>query len=78
MRLCNILKLSDEELPVLTDLFSIEGTVEERLGILIEKCELKLIACMQDGATPMLPAAILEQDVWARKGTDFVIFQKWR
>jgi fructokinase len=61
LNLCNILKLSDEELPVLSDLFSIEGTVDEQLGILIEKFDLKLIAYTR-GPDGSLLAAVNDRD----------------
>jgi len=40
----NILKLSDEELPVLAEIFGIVGTVSEQLEALREKFDLKLVA----------------------------------
>ncbi|MDQ8182942.1 carbohydrate kinase [Pelagicoccus sp. SDUM812005] len=42
--LANILKLSDEELPVLADLFGLRGNVEKQLRQLIERYDLRLIA----------------------------------
>ena len=39
-----VLKLSDEELPVLSDYFELDGTVNERLAALLEKFSLDLIA----------------------------------
>jgi fructokinase len=44
LELCNILKLSDEELPVLADMFGIEGSILEQLEGLRAKFGLKLIA----------------------------------
>ncbi|WP_372807863.1 carbohydrate kinase [Pontiella sp.] len=44
LELCNILKLSDEELPVLAEMFGIEGSVEERLESLRERFGIRLIA----------------------------------
>jgi fructokinase len=41
---CNILKLSDEELPVLAELFGLTGSTEEQLEQLREMFELQLIA----------------------------------
>ena len=44
LELCDILKLSDEELPVLADMFGIAGTVPEQLEALRAKFALQLIA----------------------------------
>ncbi|MDF7799479.1 carbohydrate kinase [Pontiellaceae bacterium B1224] len=44
LELANILKLSDEELPVLADFFGLTGTVEEQLKQLLVKFDLRLIA----------------------------------
>ena len=40
----DVLKLNDEELPVIARLLSIRGTVEEKLGTLYRRYNLKLIA----------------------------------
>ena len=57
---CTVLKLSDEELPVLAGLFRIPGTVEDQLNTLRTRFDLQLIAytrgpdgslLMTDGAT---------------------------
>jgi fructokinase len=44
LELANILKLSDEELPVLAEFFGLEGNVEEQLKQLLNLFNLKLIA----------------------------------
>lgn len=44
LELATILKLSDEELPVLADFFELAGSVENQLTALLEKFNLKLIA----------------------------------
>lgn len=44
LELSNILKLSDEELPVLAEMFRISGSVQEQLDALIKTFDLKLIA----------------------------------
>lgn len=43
LELCNVLKLSDEELPVLAELFGIAGSVGEQLAALRVRFELKLV-----------------------------------
>jgi len=40
----NILKLSDEELPVMAEMFGIAGPLRQQLSVLREKFDLKLIA----------------------------------
>ncbi|WP_372932379.1 carbohydrate kinase family protein [Mariniphaga sediminis] len=42
--LSSILKLNDDELPVLANLFGINGSVDEQLDILLKQFNLKLIA----------------------------------
>jgi fructokinase len=44
LRHCNILKLSDEELPVLAGLFGVEGADGQQLGALLDQFDLKLVA----------------------------------
>ncbi|MFO7821859.1 MAG: carbohydrate kinase [Lentisphaeria bacterium] len=58
LRECNILKLSDEELPVLAAMFGMAGTIEEQLAALIEKYNLRLIAYTRgaDGSIMMTPS----------------------
>jgi fructokinase len=41
---CNVLKLSDEELPVLAEMFGIEGSELEQLNVLCVRFDLRLIA----------------------------------
>jgi fructokinase len=53
----NILKLSDEELPVLSDLFGIFGSVSEQLEALRAKFDLKLIAYTRGPDGSLLVAA---------------------
>lgn len=43
LKLANILKLSDEELPVLADYFGLTGNVEEQLKQLLNQFDLRLI-----------------------------------
>ena len=51
---CNILKVSDEELPVLADLFTLAGNVEEQLPALIETFSLRLVAYTRGGQGSLL------------------------
>ena len=53
----NMLKLSDEELPVLADLFGISGSVSEQLEALRAKFDLKLIAFTRGPAGSLLISA---------------------
>jgi fructokinase len=53
----NILKLSDEELPVLAEMFGIAGTVLEQLEALRTKFDLKLIAYTRGPDGSLLVAA---------------------
>jgi fructokinase len=51
---CNILKVSDEELPVLAKLFTLTGNVEEQLRALIENFSLRLVAYTRGGQGSLL------------------------
>ena len=55
----DVLKLNDEELPVIARLLSIQGTVEEKLGTLCRRYNLKLIALTEGDRGSLLfsPAA---------------------
>ena len=53
----NILKLSDEELPVLAEMFGIAGTVSEQLAELRTKFDLQLIAYTRGPDGSLLVAA---------------------
>lgn len=44
LSLCNILKINDEELPILSGYLNITGTIKEQLLALIEMYKLKLVA----------------------------------
>jgi fructokinase len=44
LTLCNILKLSDEELPVLVKWFGLSGSVKEQLKAILKQFDLRLIA----------------------------------
>ncbi|MEZ5941018.1 MAG: carbohydrate kinase [Planctomycetaceae bacterium] len=45
--LSNVLKLNDEELPILADIHGFTGTAEEQLGLLVERYSLKVAALTQ-------------------------------
>nr|WP_281384371.1 carbohydrate kinase [Pelagicoccus albus] len=44
LKLANVLKLSDEELPVLADMFELEGSVQQQLAQLADRFSLRLVA----------------------------------
>lgn len=44
LKLCNVVKLNDEELPVVAEMFGIHGSIKEQLGTLLEWFDLKMIA----------------------------------
>ncbi len=52
--LCNILKLSDEELPVLAEMFGITGDLQAQLNTLISTFALKLVAYTRGGDGSLL------------------------
>ena len=54
LKLCNILKLSDEELPVLAQMFGVGGSVREQLSALREMFDLRLIAYTRGPAGSLL------------------------
>ncbi len=53
----NVLKLNDEELPVVASMLGVSGSNEELLGVIIEKYELELaiLTCGPQGALMMTP-----------------------
>lgn len=51
---CNILKLSDEELPVVAEMFAVEGSVEDRLAAIRDRFGLRLIAYTRGDRGSML------------------------
>jgi fructokinase len=51
---CNILKVSDEELPVLAELFALSGNVEEQLRSLMKTFSLRLVAYTRGGQGSLL------------------------
>jgi len=57
LALCNVLKLSDEELPVLAEMFGLSGSVQEQLDALIKTFDLKLIAYTRGPDGSLLMAA---------------------
>ena len=54
LELSNILKLSDEELPVLAELFGLSGSVRQQIGGLMEMFGLHLIAYTRGAAGSLL------------------------
>ena len=54
--MCNVLKLSDEELPVVAEMFGLFGSVDDRLKQLIERFELKLVAYTRGAEGSLLMA----------------------
>ncbi len=54
LRLANILKLSDEELPVLAKMFRLSGSVAEQLEVLRERFGLRLVAYTRGAAGSLL------------------------
>lgn len=50
----NVLKLSDEELPVLADMFGVSGSVSEQLAELLTRFELQLVAYTRGGEGSLL------------------------
>ena len=57
LRQANILKLSDEELPVLAELFSLSGPVDSQLDALRRTFHLRLVAYTMGGEGSLLVAA---------------------
>ncbi len=57
LRLANILKLSDEELPVLAEMFGLAGSVQDRLADLMKRFELQLIAYTRGADGSLLVSA---------------------
>lgn len=55
--LCNVLKLSDEELPVLAKMFGVGGSIEEQLSVLRKRFDLRLIAYTRGPDGSLLLAA---------------------
>jgi len=54
LRSATVMKLNDEELPVLADLFGLDGTPGERLAALRLRFDLDLIACTRGGRGSLL------------------------
>ena len=57
LQLCNVLKLNDDELPVLAEMFGLKGSVQDQLATLINGFDLKLIAYTRgkDGSLLVTP-----------------------
>ena len=54
LKLCNILKLSDEELPILSEWFDLTGPVMGQLKILLEQFDLEMVAYTRGKAGSIL------------------------
>ncbi|MDZ7608093.1 MAG: carbohydrate kinase [Cyclobacteriaceae bacterium] len=54
LRLANILKLNEDELPVVADLLKLEGNDDELLSVLIDRFSLELIALTKGGKGSIL------------------------
>lgn len=54
LKLANVLKLSDEELPVLASMFDLSGPVTEQLTVLRERFNLRLVAYTRGGGGSLL------------------------
>jgi fructokinase len=57
LRHANVLKLSDEELPVLAEMFDVSGTVPEQLEALRNQWDLRLVAYTRGAEGSLLLAA---------------------
>jgi sugar/nucleoside kinase (ribokinase family) len=71
----NVLKLSDEELPVLADLFGLpQSSVESQLGELLQRFSLRLVAYTRgpDGSVLVAPDAMDEHPGCPGKAVDSV------
>ena len=57
LKLANVLKLNDEELPVLAEMFGLKGSVRDQLAVLLNTFSLKLIAYTRgkDGSLLLTP-----------------------
>ena len=62
LRLANILKLSDEELPVLAEMFGLSGSAAEQLEALRERFGLVLVAYTRGAAGSLLVSADATSD----------------
>lgn len=60
----NVLKLSDEELPVLSELFGLEGDVRSQLSTLRDRFELQFIAYTRGSEGSLLMSADAEDDFY--------------
>jgi fructokinase len=59
LELCNILKLSDEELPVIAGMLGVSGPAEAQLRAIVEQFDLRLVAYTRgpDGSLLVTPGA---------------------
>lgn len=63
LSVANVLKLNEQELPVLADLFRLSGDVDEQLAALAQRFSLKLIALTRggDGSILLAEGKLVEQ-----------------
>ncbi|QJE95251.1 carbohydrate kinase family protein [Luteolibacter luteus] len=54
LQMVNVLKLSDSELPVIAGMLSLEGSVQDQLGTLLDRYELRMIAYTRGAAGSIL------------------------
>lgn len=74
LRLANVLKLNDEELPVLAQMFDLAGSIEQQLAALIQRFELRLVAYTRgaQGSVLLTPDARDEHPGFPAKVVDSV------
>jgi len=61
LRAANVLKVNDAELPVVSELLSLQGDVRDQLGELAQKFDLRLVACTRGARGSLL----LGQGFWS-------------
>lgn len=54
LELANVLKLSDEELPIMTSMFGLSGSVADQLAALRDRFDLRLVAYTRGGEGSLL------------------------
>lgn len=69
LELCNVLKLSDEELPTLARQFNLCGSIDEQLGALLQQFNVKLIAYTRGGDGSLLVSSDEMSDHPGNPGT---------
>lgn len=74
LRISNVLKLSDEELPVLAEMFELAGSAEDQLRSLLQRFGLRLIAYTRgpEGSLLLTPAETDDQPAYPATVVDSV------